>query len=681
MALRIGVDVGGTFTDVVVYDEESSSTTVTKVPTTPSAPEEGVLAGVREAVTTEMMERAEYFTHGTTVGLNALLERRGSIVGLLSTQGFRDVLEIRRGDRDEMYNIFWRQPEALVPRHLRIPVRERMLADGTEHEALSEADIAAAVPVFADAGVTAVAVAFINAYADPTHELTAERHLRAHGFEGEISLSHRVTREYREYERTSTTAIDAFVRSRMSGYLDRLEQGLNQLGFDGLLLCTRSGGGAMTFEEAAERPFETIMSGPVGGASGAAELSRFGAVQDQVTADVGGTSFDTCVVVDGKPQVLYQGTVAGLPVLTEWVDVRSIGAGGGSVAEEKHGILTVGPRSAGAVPGPAAYGRGGVEPTVTDAAAVLGMFGAGALAANVSLDQDAARTAVAAVADQLGIDVEETARGILAVSTAAMSDAIREITIEQGLDPRTMSLLAIGGAGPLLSCLMAEELDLDRVVVPEHAGNFSAWGLLTSDVTYTLAQTRITALSDEGLATLAPQIADMFAELDSRVARGVGGARAVHELVLDLRYAGQEHTLSLEVPTSGTRFDMSVAELAGAFEIEYQKTFGVTLADDVEIVNLRPTIKIPLPRDTPKPRPVERNRAVDGFETRPAYSFTRDEWQDFSIVERSRLEPGDVLTGPAIITEPTTTTYVDATYRAEIDGYGLLLITQETTHA
>src|SRR5690606_10972947 len=268
----IGVDIGGTFTDLVYFDEETGETVAAKVPTTPDAPEEGVVRAIRESVPTDVIARADYFLHGTTVGLNALLERRGAVVGLLSTRGFRDVLEIRRGDRAEMYNLFWQQPEPLVPRRLRLPVSERVLADGTVRQQLQSEDVVAALESFRAEGVTSVAIAFINAYANPVNELAAAEALRAAGFDGEISLSHMVSGEYREYERTSTTVIDAFVRARMSGYLKRLASRLREIGFKGTFLVTRSGGGSMTFAEADERPFESIMSGPVAGAEGAAEL-------------------------------------------------------------------------------------------------------------------------------------------------------------------------------------------------------------------------------------------------------------------------------------------------------------------------------------------------------------------------------------------------------------------------
>ena len=392
MATRIGVDVGGTFTDLIFYDDESGDVRVAKEPTTPTSPEEGVVRAVRSAVPDDRIGSTHYFLHGTTVGLNALLERKGAVVGMLSTRGFRDVLEVRRGDRDEMYNLFWAPPPPLVPRRRRIPVTERIRADGSVHTPIEREDIRAAVEVFKAEDVACVAVAFINAYANPEHELAAQEALREFGFEGEISLSHQVSGEYREYERTTTTVVDAYVRPRMTAYLRKLEESLESIGLKGNLLVTRSGGGSMTFSEAEERPFETVQSGPVAGAEGAAELARKLDLGDVIAADVGGTSFDTALIQDGRPAVLFEGKVVGLPIQTSWVDVRSIGAGGGSIAHvDVGGLLRVGPQSAGADPGPACYGRGGKLPTVTDSAFVLGMLGEGKLAGGVSLDGDAAR--------------------------------------------------------------------------------------------------------------------------------------------------------------------------------------------------------------------------------------------------------------------------------------------------
>jgi N-methylhydantoinase A len=668
MATRLGVDVGGTFTDLIFYDDETGEIQVGKEPTTPAAPEGGVLAAVEAAVPPGRLAAAHYFLHGTTVGLNSLLTRTGAVVGMLCTRGFRDVLEIARGDRGDPYNLFWRQPAPLVPRRLRLPVTERIRANREVWAPLVEEDVAAALRVFEAEGVTSVAVCFLNAYANPVHELAAEAVLRRLGFDGDVSLSHRVSGEYREYERTCTTVIDAYVRPRMTSYMRRLEERLREAGFDGTAIVTRSGGGAMTFAEAEERPFETIMSGPVAGAEGAGELARRLGLGDVITADVGGTSFDTCLVTDGRPQLMYEGEVEGLPVQTPWVDVRSIGAGGGSIAHvDVGGLLKVGPASAGAVPGPACYGRGGDQPTVTDAAFFLGMLGEGRLASGIGLDTEKARAALSPLAEQLGFDEEEVARGIMTIAAANMANAIREITIERGQDPRTARLMPFGGAGPLFGTLLARELEIREIVVPPYAGNFSAWGLLGADLTQTAARTRIMRLSDDAVAAGNLLLREMFDELESRPA----GREHVHVIALDMRYAGQEHTLTVNVPGDAA-MGIGADEIRAAFTADYDRTFGHLIDEEIEIVSLRATIRTELPR-----RAVEHaasGAALASTSVIEAWSFTRGERLAFAIVDRAAIGP-DGLDGPAIVLEETATTYLDADFHAHPGTGGILVLT------
>jgi N-methylhydantoinase A len=673
VATRIGVDVGGTFTDLIFYDDESGEVRLAKQPTTPASPDEGVAATVAAAVPSELLGASRYFLHGTTVGLNSLLERKGAVVGLLATRGFRDVLEVRRGDRDDPYDLFWHQPEPLVPRRLRLPVGERIRADGTVLEPLNDEDVRRAVEVFDAEGVTSVAVAFLHSYVNPEHELVAERALRRHGFKGEISLSHQASGEYREYERTSTTIIDAYVRPRMAGYLARLERRLVDAGFQGQLLLTRCGGGAMTFAEAADRPFETILSGPVAGAEGAAELARELRLDAVITADVGGTSFDTCLITDGRPQMLYEGRVEGMPVQTPWVDVRSIGAGGGSIAYvDAGGLLRVGPQSAGADPGPACYRRGGVRPTVTDAAFTLGMLGHGRLASGLGLDGDLARAALAPLANDLELTVEGVAKGVLTIANAAMANAIREITVEQGQDPRQAVLVPFGGAGPLFACLLARELEIGRIVVPPYAGNFSAWGLLGADLTRSAARTAITPLEDETVESAGGVLGELFGVLRERAGGAEGAAR---EGALDMRYVGQEHSITVPVPCDESgRIAVSSDAIRDAFTREYDRTFGHTMEEQVEIVAVRGTLRTPLPRRGAA-REARRAAAEGGSSPWTAYSFTKGERLPFEIVDRSSLAEGDTVKGPAILLEETATTYLDAGFEARAHPSGALFIT------
>jgi N-methylhydantoinase A len=674
MATRIGVDVGGTFTDLIFYDDETGEIRVGKEPTTPSAPQDGVLKVVAAAVPPERVGAAEYFLHGTTVGLNSLLTRTGAVVGLLATKGFRDILEVRRGDRDDPYDLFWKHPPPLVPRHLRIPVTERMFADGTVHTPFEKDAIREAVEVFKADGVTSVAVAFLHAYANPAHELAAEQALREFGFKGEISLSHQVSGEYREYERTTTTVIDAYVRPRMAVYLRALDDRLKGAGFDGNLLVTRSGGGAMTFPEAEARPFETILSGPVAGAEGAAELARALGFDDVITADVGGTSFDTCLITDGRPQVMYEGSVVGLPVQTPWVDVRSIGAGGGSLAwVDVGGLLRVGPGSAGADPGPACYGRGSTQPTVTDAAFLLGMLGDGSLASGIQLDADAARVAMTPLAEQLGFEVDDVARGILTIATANMANAIREITVEQGVDPRRCTIAPFGGAGPLFGTLLARELDITQIVVPPYAGNFSAWGLLGADLTQSMARTRITRLGENTVSETNEMLVDLFATAAERGAARDPHGSTVREVALDMRYLGQEHTITIGVPSDDGQITMDVEEIRSTFKDEYEKTFGHVMDEEVEIVSARATLRTPLPRRAAESFAAAASTNGTGAKTVKAYSFTKGDWLDFAIVQRANLG-SETVSGPAIVLEETATTYLDAEFEAHVHESGSLFI-------
>jgi N-methylhydantoinase A len=674
MSTRIGVDIGGTFTDLVWYDDQTGETAEGKVPTVPHAPDEGVIEVVRRFVPPEVINRAEYFLHGTTVGLNALLERRGATVGMINTRGFRDVLEIRRGDRAEMYNLFWNQPAPLVPRRLRLEVDERTLADGRVLRPLDASGLPAILARFADARVDAIAVAFLNAYANPANELAMEVALREAGFEGGVSLSHRVSGEYREYERFSTTAIDAFVRQRMSHYLSRLEAGLRGLGFRGQCLITRSGAGSMTFSEAEERPFETIMSGPVGGAQGGTELARALGLAGLITADVGGTSFDTALVLDGEVKVLFEGEVAGMPVQTPWVDVRSIGAGGGSIAHvDIGGLMRVGPRSAGAVPGPVCYGKGGTEPTTTDAAGHLGMLGPGLLASGIQLDFAGAQAALARVGGQIGQDADGTAVGILRIAAAAMANAMREVTVEQGLDPRGMTLLPFGGAGPMFATLLADELQVRSIVVPPLAGNFSAWGLLGADMRQTAARTRIMPLDDAGVAEANVILAELFATLD---ARGETSAPTLRRTArIDLRYVGQEHGPSIPVPVEGRALASNAAGIRRLFDEDYLRSFGSTMEFPVEIVAVRATNEVPLPRRAQRLRPVEPRPET----TWRAWSFETSAWHTFRVIDRGAI--ADALDGPSIVTESTATLYVDVGWTARPGASGELVLTRRETRA
>jgi len=678
MASRLAVDIGGTFTDLVFYDDARGQVRVEKGPTVPSAPAVGVCNVVRATISTDQLQESDLFLHGTTVGINTLVQRDGAVVGLLTTEGFRDVLETRRADRDEFYNMLWKAPAPLVPRRLRLTVRERIAADGSVYRELEEVDVRTAALAFVAAGVEAIAIIFLNAHANSANELAAERILREEGFAGAVSLSHRVTGEFREYERTSTTVIDAYVRPRVSRYLHDLSTSLKAEGFDGQLLVTRSGGGSMPFAEGAARPFETVMSGPVAGAAGAAELCRRLDIPIAVTADVGGTTFDTCLILDHEPQVKYEGAVDGMPLQTTWVDVRSIGAGGGSIAYVDAGLLSVGPRSAGATPGPVCYGRGGTEPTVTDAAAFLGMLALGNLAGGVSLDLDAAAATVADLGRNLGLGAERTAQGVIEVSTTAMANAIRVILEEVGEDPRGAALLAFGGAGPLFGGLVARELDVRRVVVPNHAGNFSAWGLLLQDLSRSAGRTIVVPLEASSMERVNQVLGSLERDLrDREQLEASPSASSQLSASLDLRYRGQEYAVTIPVSLGErSRVADDVHTITTLFQCAYESRYGHTSDTQIEIVTVRLTATTLLPRTKVLDAPLA-STATRAARTVDTFSFRDGERRSFAVFDRLSLQPGYSGHGPMIVLEDTATTYVDGGFTATVAATGDLILDDE----
>ena len=677
MASRIGVDIGGTFTDFIVYDESGNKVIIDKIPTTPQSPEKAVVEVIKRNLSRKELEKIDFFLHGTTVGLNSLLERKGSKVGLLCTKGFRDILEIRRGDRDEMYNLFWQPAPPLVPRFLRLEIEERLFANGNVHKKINTEQVKDACNKFIKEKVDSVAIAFINSYTNKDHEILASKILIESGFKGQISLSSMVSGEYREYERTTTTVIDAFVKTRMSNYLNSLKKNLNELGYKGTFLVTRSGSGSMTFDEAEDRPFETIMSGPVAGAEGAGELSRKLNNTNMVTADVGGTSFDTCLIINGRPQIQFEGKILGLPVQSPWVDVRSIGAGGGSIAYLDEGsLIRSGPQSAGAVPGPACYGKGGIQPTTTDAAFYLGMLGEGKLASGLQLNKSLAEKALNSVGSQIGMSAFDAAKGILKIGSANMADAIREITIEQGIDPRELKLLAFGGAGPLMSNLIANELDIKEIVVPPYSGNFSAWGLLGADLLQMNARTKILRLSDEAISECNDILKELFKELEQRQKIDFSTSSQIKEIALDMRWMGQEHTITLKLEDEKDgKISMDTETLKNKFMEEYQKTFGSKLDTVIEIVSTRASLRVQLPRKSESGKIDEVGIEVSNSQIE-CYSFTEDKKIQFDLVARSKID--SKVSGPLIIIESTAITYVDINYDVNKDSNGnLILVNRE----
>lgn len=671
MSTRIGIDIGGTFTDLVYYDEKTQQVALDKVPTNAVHPDVACIQAVSQTLSAEQLRDAGFFLHGTTVGLNAIIERKGASVGLLTTKGFRDILEIRRYEKDDPYDLFASRPFSLVPRRLCRTIKERMNFQGNVLTPIDENEVAEACVCFMEMGVESIAVSFLHSYANPDHELAAEAALRASGFKGDITLSHRISGEIREYERTSSTVISAYVVRKMDNYLTALEEGLRDKGFSGKAMITRSGGGAMTFADARKRAFESINSGPVAGAEGAAELSRKLGLGDLIVIDVGGTSTDTCLIRNGSTELMYEGSVENLPVQGDWVDVRSIGAGGGSIIyPDEGGLLQVGPRSAGSMPGPVCYSRGGTEPTLTDAAAILGMFGDGKFSDTLQLDIEKAKKALQPIADKLGHSLQDTARGVLLVATSSMANAIQEITVERGLDPRAMELFPIGGAGPLMATLLVRELGIQGICIPRYAGNFSAWGLLGADVVKSRSRTAIKPLNEQSITALGDIASELFAEIE-----GDGPDiphDTVQEVTLDMRYIGQQHSLSISVQFSGNAIQEEAAALHQKFEEAFKQIYFEAMPLPVEISSVRVYARECLPERVEK---FDSTSSAQVKGTFPAFSFTKNQICEFAIVTREALPAGEVVEGPAIIKEKTTTTYLDAGYQALIGKSGLIEIT------
>jgi len=670
---RIGVDVGGTFTDVVVADE--SDLTMLKVPSTPAAPDRGVLDGLTAA-----SERADiapanvdFFGHGTTVATNALLEREWAETALVTTEGFRDAVEIGRQTRPDLYDLHAETPEPIVERDRRYEVPERLDRRGEVVEPLDETAARAVARTVADASVESVAVAFLFAFEDDTHEQRMRELLREEGVDCETSLSSEVLPEIREYERTLATAINAALKPVMNRYLGRLEDGVADVGVPAAVKVMQSNGGVASASVTRERPVNTLLSGPAAGVRGAAHVAGESGVDDVLTMDMGGTSCDVSLVRDGDPVVTTEGAVGDYPVNVPMVDVHTIGAGGGSIAWIDEGdSLRVGPRSAGADPGPICYGRGGTEPTVTDAHLLLGRIEPASFFEG-SADEPTVREALReSVADPLGLSVEEAAQGILDVANANMERALRVVSVERGHDPRDFSLVAYGGAGPLHAAELAAELDVPQVIVPRSAGVLSALGLLISDAAYEEGVSAVRPWTDIDPADLTERFEAMEDEGRERLeAEGYPADRRRFERVVDLRYRGQSFDLRIPVPEG--RLDASALDaVAERFHERHERRYGHASRDEpIELVTVRLRS-----RGVVDPPTLSMD---EGGSADPAPRTTRPttfggETAETPIYDRGALGPGADLVGPAVIEGVESTAVVPPAADAHVDDLGNVVI-------
>jgi len=677
--VRLAVDIGGTFVDAISYDEALGTFQIHKASTTPAAPARGVLDAIDGLV--HRGQSVTGLVHGTTLGLNAILQRNGAAVGIITNEGFSDLLEIARAaiPTEHMYNFSFAAPPPLVPRRHRIGVPGRIDARGQVLTALDEDAVVEAGRVLVEEhGLRSLAVCFLHSYINPDHERQAASLLREAFPDALVSVSSDITREYREYERTSTVTLDAYIAPVMNDYLAELETGLTERGLFEVgpsrpLHIMRSGGGAMTAGLARRSPLTTVLSGPAGGVVGASHLAREMSWPRVLTFDVGGTTLDACVIQDGTPSEVHEASIDGFPLLIPIFDIRSVGAGGGSIAWMHEGLLRVGPRSAGAVPGPAAYLRGGTEPTITDASLVLGYLDSEAfLAGEMSVSTEAAREAIASkLAGPLGVSPEEAAASVFRVLMARTVGALREITVERGLDPREFSLLAFGGAGPLLAPMLAREMEIATTVIPQLPAAFSALGMLMSDIQYELATTILRPLSDVTLDEIEPALVELTAQAESTLL-GQGLERETHsfERVLDARYQGQEHALSVVWQPGDT-----AAQLAERFNQLHVNRHGHAMPVDVQILAARVRAVGRLAKPELRPLAVSSDGPAQPSGERVAYDVATARMVPFALYHRAALAVGQSLAGPAIVEEGTSTTVLFSDQQLAVDAYGELLIT------
>lgn len=670
------MDVGGTFTDLVLVDEERASVAYLKVESSRSDPADAVLRGAAELIATASRNPAElsYFAHGTTIATNILLERRGAKTGLLTTEGFRDLFELARQKRPHLYDLLVEKPRPLVPRHLARGVRERTAYDGAVLLPLDDAHAAQEVDGLGNDGVDALAIAFLHSYANPAHEQRVADLVRQRLPGVFVSTSSDVLAEFREYERTSTTVVNAYVGPATGGYLRRLEIGLHDAGVVAPVNVCASNGGLMSMAAAADRPVAAIMSGPAAGVAGAVFVAGLDARTELLTMDIGGTSVDVSMVSGGRPRMAQQTEVGGLPVKVPMLDVHSAGAGGGSIARVEGGLLKVGPESAGSLPGPAAYGRGGLRPTVTDAQLVLGRLSTDRLLGDrLQLQTDLATNAIRAeVAEPLGLGDADAAYGIVAVMEAHLVRALRRVSVEAGHDPREFTLVAYGGAGPLHAASVAAELGMRSVLVPAHPGLLCAVGLLATDVETTFSRTRIQAAEGRDAEAV---IVSTFHELDTRAAdwlehEKVPTSNRVLERAIDMRYEGQNHELTVHIPAEVVTKDL-VPFAVARFHHVHTSTYG---HDDpgqpVQFVTFRVFARGRIP--PLQMVAVEGNEAPREPHARRSVYFPQTGHVDTPVYRRDDM-PSEI-SGPAIIDQMDSTVVVPPGTRATASQSGNLLI-------
>ena len=683
LRLRVGVDSGGTFTDICIFNEQSGDIFVWKVSSTPHDPSQGIAAGAEQAlaelarISGRPLEVA-YFGHGTTVATNALIVGRGSETGMITSAGFRDILELRRQTRDALYDLQTEKPKVLIPRHHRLEVGERVCFDGSVRTPLDEQAVRSAVQRLRRGGVGAVAVCFLFSYLTPEHELRARRIILEEMPEAFVSLSHEVAPEMREYERFSTTVVNAYLGPLVQNYLKQLQPRLEDIGIKAPVQLTQSNGGIISSTAAQAFPARTVLSGPAAGVTGALAVGRLAGYNDIITFDMGGTSTDVSLINAGKPQISTESVIHGYPLKLPMLDIHTVGAGGGSIAHiDAGGLLKVGPRSAGADPGPICYGRGNTEATVTDASVVLQILNpTHLLNGRLPIDRQKSLDAIGRLGEQLGLGAMETAQGIISIVVANMAKAIRVISVERGYDPRQFVMFGFGGAGPVHAARLARALDMPRVIIPKFPGIMCALGLLLTDLKSTFSAALLSPLDDQSVPALDRGFAALAARADAWFAEEeVDETRRLLTRSVDLRYAGQGHELTVSCP-DGVLTASSLERLQQAFEQAHQQAYGYTAAGEpIQIIALRLDAVATVAKAGFQPSEKADYPVADAIVTR------RDVWipeaggfTSCPVYDRNRLGHGHRLSGPAIVDQMDSTTLILPGQTASVDPYLNLVI-------
>jgi N-methylhydantoinase A len=682
-AMRVGIDVGGTFTDLFVVDQDGAGR-IYKTLTTPDDPGRGVLEGLRRAAEARGSELGAFLgevhtiVHGTTIATNATLTRNGASTAFITTRGFRDVLNMRRGMKDRQYDAKHAPPPPLVPRELIASVTERVDVGGTAIADLAEDEVRAVAGRFKDEGIEAVAISFLWSFLNPAHEQRAAEIVRELMPDCYVSLSSETLPQIRVYERNSTTVLNAYVGPPLQGYLQSLERQLDELGFAGTLLIVQSNGGVMSPELAGRFAVNTLLSGPAAGPVAGLHYGRTHSYEDIITIDMGGTSFDVALVRGGTPIVTTEGQVGGYRVALPMLDIHTVGAGGGSIAwVDSGGILRVGPQSAGADPGPACYGRGGEEPTVTDADLLLGYLDRNAFAGgDLELDVDAAARAVEEkIGKPLGMDVARAAEGIYRVVNAHMAAAVGEVSIKRGYDPREFALVVAGGAGPLHAARIAEDLGIGTIIVPRESSVFCAIGMLLSDLKHDYVRTYAADVTGIDLERVSALYGEMRDEATQTLqAEGISEDRIELLYSADLRYVAQFNEVEVPVSMNGSLTADDVARMEEAFHERHDTLYGYSIpGTPLELINLRLT---GVARTEPPAAEEWEEAGEDAGHARKGSreAYFDEGFQEADVYDGLALKRGNRVSGPAIVEQPTTTVVVTPGYDLTVDAYGNYVI-------